>query len=145
MSGRKKIPLSTAIFLEDAKNDDVHFVCTWFEERDDGMLVLGSVRHLTRYSAKSCLSTVDLKLVESSREHGNIYVFADPNCRDNLLVALETLAKPVGNQETLAEAEARRQALEDARAKEDSEAAQVERATVQLAAGKRKATAVNQH
>ena len=52
-----------------------------FEERDDGMPVLGSVRDLTRYSAKSCLSTVDLKLVESSRERGNIYVFADPSSR----------------------------------------------------------------
>ena len=57
-------------------------------------------------------------------------------------MALETLAKPIGNQETLAEAEMRRQASEDARAKVDSEAAQVERATVQRAAGKRKATAV---
>ena len=106
--------------MEDAKTDDVHFVCTWFEEREDGMLVLGSVRDLTRYSAKSCLSTVDLKLVESSRERGNIYVFADPSSRDNLLMVLETLAKLAGNQETLAEAEARRQALEDARAKRDS-------------------------
>ena len=105
------------------------------------MPVLGSVRDLTRYSAKSCLSTVDLKLVESSRERGNIYVLADPSSRDNLLMVLETLAKPVGNQETLAEAEARRQALEDARAKADSEAAQVERTTVQRVAGKRKATA----
>jgi hypothetical protein len=61
---------------------------------------------------------------------------------DNLLVALETLAKPVGNQERLAEAETRRQALEDARAKRDSEAAQVEKATVQRVTGKRKATAV---
>jgi hypothetical protein len=146
MSGRKKIPLSTAIFLEDAKIDDVHFVCTWFEEREDGTLVLGSVRDLTRYSAKSCLSTVDLKLVDSSRERGNIYVFADPTCRDNLLVALETLATPVGNQETLAEAEVRRQFLEDARAKADSDAAQVERAPVQRDPGKRKATAVvNRH
>ena len=141
MSGRKKIPLSTAIFLEDAKADDVHFVCTWFEEREDGMLVLGSVRDPTRYSAQSCLSTVDLKLVESSREHGNVFVFADPACKDNLLVALETLAKPVGSQETSTEAEARRQAFEDARAKADTEAAQLERAPVQRAAGKRKATA----
>ena len=62
MSGRKKMPLTTAIFLEDAKADDLYFVCTWFEEREDGMLELGSVRDLTRYSAKSCLSTVDLKL-----------------------------------------------------------------------------------
>jgi hypothetical protein len=84
MSGRKKIPLT------DAKTDDVHFICTWFEEREDGMPVLGSVRDLTRYSAKSCLSTVDLKLVESSRERGNIYVFADPSSRDNLLMVLET-------------------------------------------------------
>ena len=110
------------------------------------MLVLGSVRDLTRDSAKSCLSTVDLKVVESLRERGNILVFADPSSRDNLLMVLETLVKPAGNQETLAEAEARRQALEDTRAKADSEATQVERTTVQRVAGKRKATTViNRH
>ena len=58
-------------------------------------------------------------------------------------MALETLTKPVGNQETLAEAEVRRQASEDARTKEDLEAAQAERATVKRAAGKRKETTAN--
>ena len=57
-------------------------------------------------------------------------------------MALETLAKPVGNQKTLAEAEVRRQVSGDARTKEDLEAAQAERATIQRAAGKRKETAI---
>ena len=47
-------------FFEDAKTDNVHFPHL-VKERDDGTLVLGSIRDLTRYSAKSCLSTVDLK------------------------------------------------------------------------------------
>ena len=56
----KVIPLRKA-FIEDAKTDDVNFP-QLVKERDDGTLVLGSIRDLTRYFAKSYLSMVDLKL-----------------------------------------------------------------------------------
>ncbi len=58
---RTKAILLRKVFFEDAKTDDVHFP-QLVKERDDGTLVLGSIRDLTRYSAKSCLSTADLKL-----------------------------------------------------------------------------------
>ena len=61
MSGRQKVIPSRKAFFDDAKTDDVHFP-QLVKERDDGTLVLGSIRDLTRYSAKSCLSTADLKL-----------------------------------------------------------------------------------
>jgi hypothetical protein len=54
------------------------------------------------------------------------------------LVAHPQLCIIVSSQETLAEAEARIQALEEARATAESEAAQVERASVQRATEKQK-------
>ena len=117
MLGRNKAPLRTVMFLEDAKLDGVRFVCTWFQQVADGTLVLGSVRDLARYCATSSLSIVDLKLVDGS---SNTYTFADPASRGNLLVALQALAEPeVGNPETSADAEVRREAAENARARAD--------------------------
>ena len=95
---QNKSPLRTVMFLEDAKVDGGRLV-----QVGDGTLVLGSVRDLARYSATSCLSTVDLKLVDGS---SNTYAFADPSSRGNLVTALQTLAEPeVGNPETSADAE----------------------------------------
>ena len=51
-------------------------------------------------------------------------------------MALEIEANPIGNQETLAEAEARRQPKEEASSKRASEVAQVERALVLRVTGK---------
>ena len=97
--------------MEDAKTDDVHFVCTWLRSERTGCSFLGrSEMSLDILPCKELLEHGRPQTL-SSRERGNIYVFADPTHKDNLLVALETLAKPVGKQETLAEADARRQAL----------------------------------
>jgi len=133
--------------LDDAIKDDVHFVCTWFEQRKDGTLLLGSVRDLNRYSARSCLGTVDLKLVESESptESGSIYLFADPSCEAKLLVALHTLENPVRNSETSAEADSRRRVNEEARAKADADAVQPTREHVSRGPGKRSATALTRN
>ena len=140
MLGRNKSPVMTVMFLEDAKLDGISVVCTWFEQVGDGTLVLGSVRDLARYSATSCLSIVDLKLVDGNST--NKYKFADPACRANLLVALQALAEPVvGIHETSAEAEQRRVAAEDARSRADLESSAPTRVHVSRAPGKRNATA----
>ena len=89
MLGRNKSPL-TVMFLEDPKADDAYLVCTWFEEVEDGTLLLGSVQDLARYSARSCLSIVDLEVFDG--ETSNKYTFADPACRQNLMAALQALA-----------------------------------------------------
>ena len=82
------------MFLEDAKVDCVRFVCTWFQQIEDGTLMLGSVQDLARY-----LRIVDLKLVDGS---SNASTFADPASRGIFLAALHALAEPeVENLETL--------------------------------------------
>ena len=88
-------------------------MCTWFLRLGDGVLQLGSVRVVTRYSARSCFGIVDLKLVDG--DSSNRYTFADPACRDKLLAVLHTSLDPQGPHETTAEAEARQQAAEESR------------------------------
>ena len=97
------------------------------------------MRDLTRYSARSCLGVVDLKLTDASSS--DRYTFADPACQEKLLAVLHTLAGPAGNHETSAEAEMRRQAAEDARAEADEEAAEPARVLAARAPGKRVAMA----
>ena len=69
MHGRRKAPFDTYMFLEDLKKNDVHFGCTWFEQRSDVSPLLGSIRDLNRKLIES----------ESSSELGNTFVFADPS------------------------------------------------------------------
>jgi hypothetical protein len=134
MHGRRKAPFTTVMFLKDAKKNDFHFVCTWFEQRSDCSLLLEPVRDLNRYSPRSCLGTVDLKLIESgsSNELGNIFVFASFGA-SNFRKA---------NWQHKAEAESRRRVNEEVRAKADSEAVQPAWGIVSRGPGKRRATAL---
>jgi len=62
------------------------------------------------------------------------------------MAALQALAEPVGNRETSPEAEARREAAEDARAKANAEASGPARVQVPRGQGKRAAAvAVSRH
>ncbi len=68
----------------------------------------------------------------------------DPSCRKNLMAALQALAEPVGNRETSPrgtspEAEARREAAEDAKTKANAEASGQARVQVARCQGKRAA------
>ena len=114
-------------------------MCTWFLQLGDGALQLGSVRDVTRYSARSCLGIVDLKLVDG--DSSNRYTLADQACRDKLLAALRTSAEPQGPHETTAEAEARKQAVEEHRAQAEMGAAAPARKIIARAPGKQAATA----
>ena len=73
-------------------------MCTWFEEVEDGTLLLGSVQDLARYSARSCLSIVDLEVVDA--EISRKRTLTDPVRRQNFMAALQALAEPVENRET---------------------------------------------
>ena len=75
------------------------------------------------------------------KKYQNTLTFADPACRQNLMAALQGLAEPVKNHGPSPEAEARRKAAEDARAKGNAEASRPARAHVSRASGERAAAA----
>ena len=121
------------------KAGDTYLVCTWFLQLGDSALQLGSVSDATRYSARSCLGIVDLKLVDG--DSSNRYTFANPVCQDKLLAALNTSAEPQGPHETTAAAEARKQVAEESRAPAELDAAAPARKLIARAPKKRAATA----